>query len=53
MQLELLPSPTQSPPQPGVWDRLSQEQRTRLIAALARLIRKTVLAEPRGDHDER
>jgi hypothetical protein len=50
MQLELLPSTPQSP---LVWDRLSQEQRAKLIAALARLIRKAVLAKPRRDHDER
>lgn len=53
MQLELLPSTTQPPQQPRVWDRLSQEQRAKLIVALVRLIKETVLAEPRGDHDER
>jgi hypothetical protein len=53
MQLELLPSTTKSPQHPRVWDRLSQEQRTKLTAALVRLIRKAVLAEPREDHDER
>ena len=48
MQLELLPSPPQSPERPRVWERLSAEHRALLIRALARLMRKAVHAEPRG-----
>jgi hypothetical protein len=51
MQLELLPLfPPEKPP---LWERLSPEQRERLIAALARLMRKAVREESRRDADER
>jgi hypothetical protein len=53
MQLELLPLPPPLPRKPSLWERLSPEHRTRLIAVIARLMRKAVHGEPRRDTDER
>jgi hypothetical protein len=53
MQLDLLPSTPRVPARPRAWEYMSPEQRARLIAALARLMRKAVLPEPRRDVDER
>jgi hypothetical protein len=53
MQLELLPLPPPPPEKPPLWERLSLEHRERLIAALARLMRKAVRGESRRDADER
>jgi hypothetical protein len=53
MQLELLPLPPSPPEKPPLWERLSPEHQERLIAALARLMRKTVREESRRDGDER
>ena len=52
MQLELLP-PHKSPQSLRVWEGMTQEQRTALIAALARLMRMVVTTEPRRNPDER
>jgi hypothetical protein len=53
MQLELLPLPPSPPEKPPLWERLSPEHQERLIAALARLMRKAVCGESRRDADER
>jgi hypothetical protein len=53
MQLELLPTTAQVPARPQTWEYLNPEQRAALIAALARLMRKAVLPEPRRNPDER
>ena len=53
MQLQLWPQAPQSPQSPQVWERLSPQQRAKLIATLARLMRNAVVAEPRRDTDER
>ena len=53
MQLEIWPPTPQSPQSLQVWERLSPQQRAKLIATLARLMRKAVRTEPRRDTDER
>jgi hypothetical protein len=53
MQLELLPLPPPLPEKPPLWKRLSPEDRERLIATLARLMKKAVRGEPRRNTDER
>ena len=53
MQLELLPLPPPLPEKPPLWERLSPEHRARLIATLARLMKKAVREQPRRDADER
>ena len=53
MQLELLPLPSPPPEKPPLWERLSPEHRARLIATLARLMKKAVREETRRDTDER
>jgi hypothetical protein len=53
MQLELFhqqPEPQQDYP---VWEQLSQEQRSALIAILLKLMKKTLLPAPKEDNDER
>jgi hypothetical protein len=41
-QLNLWPNPHKAPQAPDIWQSLDQQQQARLIAALARLIRKAV-----------
>ena len=53
MQLALLPLPPPPPEKQPLWERLSPEHRERLIAALARLMRKAASEESRRDADER
>ena len=52
MQLELLPMPQKSQQAVRVWQRLKDQQRTALIAAIARLMRKMIPTEPRKNPDE-
>ena len=51
-QIDLWPDPHKTPQTPDIWQNLNQQEQTRLIAALARLINKAVyrLREPqRGE----
>ncbi len=44
-QLNLWPHPHKAPQTPDIWQNLDQQQQARLIAALAKLIRKAVYPE--------
>ena len=52
MQLELLPMPQKSWQALQVWQRLTDQQRTALIATIARMMRKMIPTEPRRNPDE-
>jgi hypothetical protein len=53
MQLELFPRQPEQKEEYSVWEQLSQEQRSALIASLAKLMKKTLLPAPKEDNDER
>ena len=53
MQLELFPRQSEHKQENPVWEQLSQEQRSALVASLVKLMKKTLLPAPREDNDER
>ena len=53
MQLELFPTRRDPPRAPPQWERLSQDERTQALKALARVLAKTVRPEAEGQHHER
>lgn len=53
MQLEFFPRQPEQKREDPVWEQLSQEQRSALIASLVKLMKKTLLPAPKEDNDER
>jgi hypothetical protein len=53
MQLELFSLQPEQKQDNPVWEQLSREQRSALIANLVKLMKKTLLPAPKEDHDER
>jgi hypothetical protein len=53
MQLELFHPQPEKREEYRIWEQLSQEQRSALIASLVKLMKKTLLSAPREDNDER
>jgi len=53
MQLELFPRQSEHKQKNPVWEQLSQEQHSALIASLVKLMKKTLLPATREENDER
>ncbi len=52
VQLELWPASEKSTGQTALWRRIDPESRQRLVAALARLIRKSVVVPTESPNEE-